>query len=119
MINAFENKSSNRWSQNDFKSNSVNSIYLPIYNNKNQLVALINYTIDSNSAKEIKKQLYKESEYFYKSAKGYILLFSIFFYLASIGIIIIFLKNIYDPLDEVFDLIDNLSKGRFGQKNKN
>ena len=116
MINAFENKSSNRWSQNDFKSNSVNSIYLPTYNNKNQLVALINYTIDSDSAKEIKKQLYKESEYFYKSAKGYILLFSIFFYLASIGIIIIFLKNIYDPLDEVFDLIDNLSKGRFGQK---
>ena len=91
-------------------------VYIPIYNEKNEFIAYIIYEVDISILSKLDSSLSNDSDYFFKTAKIYVILFSFAFYAVTLGLIVLFLKNIYDPLDEVFGVIDDLSKGKFGKK---
>lgn len=91
-------------------------VYIPIYNEKNEFIAYIIYEVDISILSKLDSSLSDDSDYFFKTAKIYVILFSFAFYAVTLGLIVLFLKNIYDPLDEVFGVIDDLSKGKFGKK---
>lgn len=91
-------------------------VYLPIYNNEGEFIAYVVYEVDISILNKLNSSLSSDSDYFFQTAKIYVILFSFAFYAVTIGLIVLFLKNIYDPLDEVFGVIDDLSKGKFGKK---
>lgn len=91
-------------------------VYIPLYGDDKKLTAIIFYEVDMSFYNKLNSSMVEESNVFFNSIKLYVLLFSLVFYLASIVLITLLLKKVYDPLEEVFGVIDDLSKGIFGRK---
>ena len=94
----------------------IYKVYLPYYDRDNNLLAIIFYEIDLSFYKELNKNFSEESNMLISNIKLYTLIFSLVFYIASIFLIQFLLKKFYDPLEEIFRIIDDLSKGKFGRK---
>ena len=112
----FEVQGLNKFVEEKKGLHNVYRIYIPYYDNEKKLIALIFYEIDMTFHTGLSEKMLEESNFLINNIKMYILIFSISFYLATILLINTLLKKIYDPLDEVFRIIDDLSRGKFGKK---
>ena len=112
----FEVQGLNRLVEGKKGLKNIYRVYVPYYDNEKKLIALIFYEIDMSFYNGLNEKMAEESSFLVNNIKIYILIFSISFYLATILLIYTLLKKIYNPLDEVFKSIDDLSKGKFGKK---
>lgn len=90
--------------------------YLPIYNEVQEIIGVLAYDVDLTEYRKLSLNLKNGNIDFFMNMKLYISIFSLIFYIISVGVITSILKNIYNPINEVFDIIDDLSKGKFGRK---
>lgn len=90
-------------------------VYLPIYNENEELIAAAFYELDMEIYEELNLNLKNEGFNLHQNMQTYILIFSLMFFVAAFFLIVVVLRKIYDPLEEVFEIIDDLSKGKFGR----
>ena len=94
----------------------VYKIYLPFFDEHKKLIAVILYEVDMTFYKGLNKEFSDESDFLISNIRIYTLIFGLAVYFFSILFIQILLKRFYNPLEEIFRVIDDLSKGKFGRK---
>lgn len=101
--------------ENSYLKN-VSKIYIPYYSPDNKLSGIIFYEIDRYYYGNINEDFSIEVKNMIKNINIYVIIFSLSFSIATMLLIQFLFKRIFSPLGEVFRIIDELSKGKYGKK---
>lgn len=94
----------------------IYKVYLPLFDDNKKLIAVIFYEVDMSFYEKLNKEFSDESSTLISDIRIYTLIFGLAVYFASILLIQYLFKRFYSPLEEIFRVIDDLSKGKFGRK---